>query len=723
MSVDINADFTPTLGSYRELRPFRFWCQKVLPLVYDDSLSYYELLAKVVDYLNKTMEDVDTLHGDVENLHDAYVQLQDYVNSYFDSLDVQEEINNKLDDMARDGSLGATVAPFIPATVTEWMDANISPSTGVVDASLRVEKASADSQIVGARFAGLENNSMFDFSVWIQGLWNTSSGIAQNNSKWVRTPLYSIDNILAKTGYIITNPDGYQVDVIYFDEMRSVLTYRRTTDTILSTFVPTNTKYIGINVHTTDNTEISPADMPDVNIYALPNYNIRQTKLSLETQNQTNEPITFDEWLDIGAFISADNGRINNSSNFRTCPKVFKPEPNALYFTNNEDEDVRIACYDADFILVGVVRITTATHPVIPNTIPENTVYGFLFASAGASDIVLDCLRDIDVPCVEAPFTESDSSYLFFPNKIMYEDGRITSTINYSVILMKVKEGQKVYQSINRATTAVMWDNGNGSLLSYEQLSPTGRVYTIPADGYIGMNVRTADVDAVTGLCPEYVTIADGNAKRVLAIGDSLTWLDGRGTYGESLSMVGWQAVLRKNGYIVQSRGYSGHPYANATVEGENVGIARSIIDSNYDVTSYDIVVLFGGTNDVRMNIPFGVETTGYESPNLDMTTFVGAIGALVNYIRTNNPNAVIYIMDMIPSTLESRDYESMNNYIERIYSCAGYWGMRVITSFMGIDVSPANETSFTEFYYDTTHLNIKGMKRLGEFVLKEIGK
>lgn len=31
---------------------FRFWCQKVLPAVYDDSLSYYELLCKVIKKLN-----------------------------------------------------------------------------------------------------------------------------------------------------------------------------------------------------------------------------------------------------------------------------------------------------------------------------------------------------------------------------------------------------------------------------------------------------------------------------------------------------------------------------------------------------------------------------------------------------------------------------------------------------------------------------------------------
>lgn len=37
---------------YKDLNTFNFWCQKILPLVYDDSLSYYEVLCKVVDYIN-----------------------------------------------------------------------------------------------------------------------------------------------------------------------------------------------------------------------------------------------------------------------------------------------------------------------------------------------------------------------------------------------------------------------------------------------------------------------------------------------------------------------------------------------------------------------------------------------------------------------------------------------------------------------------------------------
>lgn len=109
------ADFDPTMGNYKDLRPFRFWCQKVLPLVYDDSLSYYEVLCKLVDYLNKTMEDVGVLNEDVEALHTAYQQLQAYVNDYFSTLDVQQEINNKLDLMAQDGTLDELLLPYFNA--------------------------------------------------------------------------------------------------------------------------------------------------------------------------------------------------------------------------------------------------------------------------------------------------------------------------------------------------------------------------------------------------------------------------------------------------------------------------------------------------------------------------------------------------------------------------------------------------------------------------------
>lgn len=132
------ADFTPSMGAYSDLRPFRFWCQKVLPLVYDDSLSYYEVLAKVVDYLNKTMEDVGVLHEDVEALNTAYQQLQSYVNNYFSTLDVQEEINNKLDVMAEDGTLDRLILPYFNA-YKEEIDGIIANQNQTISSAINAQ--------------------------------------------------------------------------------------------------------------------------------------------------------------------------------------------------------------------------------------------------------------------------------------------------------------------------------------------------------------------------------------------------------------------------------------------------------------------------------------------------------------------------------------------------------------------------------------------------------
>lgn len=41
------------VGDHSKIKPFFFWSQKILPLVYDDSLSYYEVLNKVAFKLNE----------------------------------------------------------------------------------------------------------------------------------------------------------------------------------------------------------------------------------------------------------------------------------------------------------------------------------------------------------------------------------------------------------------------------------------------------------------------------------------------------------------------------------------------------------------------------------------------------------------------------------------------------------------------------------------------
>ena len=66
-----------------DLKPFRFWCQKVLPLVYDDSLSYYEILCKVVDYINNMIENQKEFSDELAELKSEL----DVVKKWIDDFD------------------------------------------------------------------------------------------------------------------------------------------------------------------------------------------------------------------------------------------------------------------------------------------------------------------------------------------------------------------------------------------------------------------------------------------------------------------------------------------------------------------------------------------------------------------------------------------------------------------------------------------------------------
>lgn len=135
----MSADFIPSRNTYRTLGSFRFWCQKVLPQVYDDSLSYYELLNKVVDYLNEVNENADGLNADVSAMYNAFEQLQDYVNDWFSDLNVQDEVNAKIQNMVESGEFEELVDTFLEPLFNEYTestDATISDAISRHDTAI-----------------------------------------------------------------------------------------------------------------------------------------------------------------------------------------------------------------------------------------------------------------------------------------------------------------------------------------------------------------------------------------------------------------------------------------------------------------------------------------------------------------------------------------------------------------------------------------------------------
>lgn len=65
-----------------KLTHFRFWCQKVLPLVYDNSLSYYEVLCKVVEYINKLIADTNAIIDNIDELKNEMIVIEKWIKDF-----------------------------------------------------------------------------------------------------------------------------------------------------------------------------------------------------------------------------------------------------------------------------------------------------------------------------------------------------------------------------------------------------------------------------------------------------------------------------------------------------------------------------------------------------------------------------------------------------------------------------------------------------------------
>lgn len=69
------------------------YCYKVLPLVYDDSLSYYEVLCKLTGKMNELIENINDSFGNInDNIGN---EIDEYLSLHFNELMVQAAYNEE----------------------------------------------------------------------------------------------------------------------------------------------------------------------------------------------------------------------------------------------------------------------------------------------------------------------------------------------------------------------------------------------------------------------------------------------------------------------------------------------------------------------------------------------------------------------------------------------------------------------------------------------------
>lgn len=147
------------------LNKFHFWCQKVLPLVYDDSLSYYEVLCKLTNNLNTVIETVDELVENYGKYDDAIAALQSgqaTLEANFTTLktsvdssisEIREYVNTSVDDITtKVNNINATITLLQAADATlqneiDALDKNMQGQIDVINRTIILNYADLDSKI------------------------------------------------------------------------------------------------------------------------------------------------------------------------------------------------------------------------------------------------------------------------------------------------------------------------------------------------------------------------------------------------------------------------------------------------------------------------------------------------------------------------------------------------------------------------------------------------
>jgi lysophospholipase L1-like esterase len=206
-------------------------------------------------------------------------------------------------------------------------------------------------------------------------------------------------------------------------------------------------------------------------------------------------------------------------------------------------------------------------------------------------------------------------------------------------------------------------------------------------------------------------------------IGDSITWQD-KHIYADLKTIAkGYQTIVDKKVKFseVRNAGISGASMAKSSnFPTANGSLCAAGIDPAVSYSDVDLITLFAGTNDFKLNVPLG--TLGQIGDTaFDDTTFYGAYRMLVEYLLTSKPTIKIYLFTPLQRDNSGYDVNYTNSagyklidYVNAVKEVGQMYGLPALDLFATSGFTALTLNTYTR---DGLHPNDIGYERIADII------
>lgn len=605
---------------------------KAIPLAFDESLSYYECLCGLLSYLKETV--IPTVNNNADaivEVQNLMTQLQNYVDNYFNNLDVQNEINNKLDELVEDGTLenliGTYIQPRIDAQNERIQNFENNVNNQINTINNKVESVANGTPLVATSIQNMTDTSKiyvlttnghwyyYDGTNWQDGGTYQSTGIGNNNVTYSNL-FEDLENSFES---VVDNDTDYSNGFHegQFIQPNGVLANNNSTSSLELNVEEKETYLFNSLYNTTIFTLTNP-------LYVIldENNNIIQKEI---IENSTNEVLTrkisipkLGKKLIINT-VNRQNATFEQRYGI-TCFKIKNyNQANKIKYEQLDTELKNI--FKEEYTNYNISNLKTFKSSAIMNPgmkISIRAGYTIYSLSVKPGDKfkfkIYNFYNQISIFCgskdVIYPVTDNENVTYQVHGQIEQYRGKNENA--YNDIEFTVPDGCNI----------LYINNDDSKEITIQKMTK----YKINIEN-INININDIEINPLTN-------------KTILFNGDSIT-SSNQNSDSQITSPIlpnnnrGWVArtQINNSNAIVYGYGVSGTTITKR--EGRTDSILERTIKMYNDHPNADYIILEGGINDMFLALPIGEITNGYND-TYDENTFCGALESMFRYITLN---------------------------------------------------------------------------------------